>query len=308
MRVLVCLHYLSSPRASGGVTRVSSSLSASSEIVLHGVQAQRGSRMAASPQAPSPTQAASRLKEQEAQRLIQLRGASLLALTHPFPIHIQFICPVPPQLLHHMLRCFNLRRALLHSPQLVTKARLHAHAWGSEMAPDPSTYSSPACCHKHVQYLCLPVSLAEVMAYIAVKLSSVIQSIILCLDTCPPPKGQVRTTLSSFLHQILFWQSALQQEHADSAARGRATFAAQLPQRCHANHCGCRVSGRPGLLLLDISHDVENRRIPVFNTVDDDQPPTGLQYIRYCHATCTMCQHCAAAKLHQPCFLTCHWT
>ncbi len=42
--------------------------------------------MAASPQAPSATQAASRLKEQEAQRLIQLRGASLFAPTNPSPV------------------------------------------------------------------------------------------------------------------------------------------------------------------------------------------------------------------------------
>ena len=88
------------------------------------------------------------------------------------------------------------------------------------------------------------------------------------------------TILSSFLREVLFWQSALQQEYADAVAKGRATFAAHLPQHCHANLCGCVVSGRPGLLLLDISHDVENRRIPVFNTVDNDQAPTGLQYIR----------------------------
>lgn len=99
--------------------------------------------------------------------------------------------------------------------------------------------------------------------------------------------------MSRSLREVLFWQSALQQEHADAAAKGRATGAAHSPQHCHATHVspfslllsspdhrGCDVSERPGLLLLDISHDVENRRIPVFNTVDEDQPPTGLQYIR----------------------------
>ena len=44
--------------------------------------------MASSPQAPSATQAASRLKEQEAQRLIQLRGAFLLVLTDPPPLYL----------------------------------------------------------------------------------------------------------------------------------------------------------------------------------------------------------------------------
>ncbi len=120
--------------------------------------------------------------------------------------------------------------------------------------------------------------------------------------------NQVPTILSSSPHDVLFWQSALQQEHADSAAKGRATFAAHPPQHCHANLCGCDDLGRPGLLLLDISHDIENRRIPVFNTVDDDQPPTGLQYIRYCHAAFQVCQHCAAANLQQLCFQACQRT
>ena len=85
--------------------------------------------MAASPQAPSPTQAASRLQEQEAQRLIQLRGAPLHALTDPPPIKIPFVRRVFPEILHYMLGCFNLHRALWQHP-LVTKAKLHAHVLG----------------------------------------------------------------------------------------------------------------------------------------------------------------------------------
>ena len=49
-------------------------------------------------------------------------------------------------------------------------------------------------------------------------------------------KNQLLTILSGSLREVLFWQSALQQEHADAAAKGRATFAAHLPQHCHADH------------------------------------------------------------------------
>ena len=40
------------------------------------------------------------------------------------------------------------------------------------------------------------------------------------------------------------------------------------------------VAGRAGLVLLDISGGKEARRIPVFNQVDADKPPTDLNYIR----------------------------
>ena len=54
--------------------------------------------------------------------------------------------------------------------------------------------------------------------------------------------------------------------------------------------CGCVIAGRAGLLVLDISGGKESRRIPVFNQVDEAQPPTDLEYIRY---PCT----CMAARL-----------
>lgn len=42
----------------------------------------------------------------------------------------------------------------------------------------------------------------------------------------------------------------------------------------------CAVAGRASLLMLDLSGGKESRRIPVFNQVDADQPPTDLEYIR----------------------------
>lgn len=45
-------------------------------------------------------------------------------------------------------------------------------------------------------------------------------------------------------------------------------------------------AGQPGLLLLDISGGKENRCIPVFNTVDGDQAPSDLHYIRYGTRAC----------------------
>ena len=140
--------------------------------------------MAVSPQAPSATQAASRLKEQEAQRLIQLRGASLFAPTNPSPVVAYKFCPSwssQDSALHAvLLQTCNVPFCITHW----SKAKLHGHVWGSGMAPDPPTYPSPACCWEHVQPLCLPVRLIALMAYTTVKLSSIIQSIILSFNVC----------------------------------------------------------------------------------------------------------------------------
>ncbi len=86
--------------------------------------------MASSPQAPSATQAASRLKEQEAQRLTQLRGAPLFALTNPSPVvaynlSILFL----PRFCTTCRAASTLQCALLHC-LCVTKANLHAHVLG----------------------------------------------------------------------------------------------------------------------------------------------------------------------------------
>lgn len=51
----------------------------------------------------------------------------------------------------------------------------------------------------------------------------------------------------------------------------------------------CVAAGRAGLLVLDISGGKESRRIPVFNQVDVDQPPTDLEYIRYPCMCITAC-------------------
>ncbi|KAL0021355.1 hypothetical protein WJX77_007695 [Trebouxia sp. C0004] len=80
-----------------------------------------------------------------------------------------------------------------------------------------------------------------------------------------------------------FKQLALAQRGSHTAASPQAPSATKAASRLKEQEAQrlIQLRGRPGLLLLDISHNVENRRIPVFNTVDGDQAPTGLQYIRF---------------------------
>lgn len=42
-------------------------------------------------------------------------------------------------------------------------------------------------------------------------------------------------------------------------------------------------AARPNLVMLDISHGKEPVRIPMFNDIDEDKPPSQeqLQYLRY---------------------------
>ena len=80
--------------------------------------------------------------------------------------------------------------------------------------------------------------------------------LLLMLSVLP---SSVNTVLCSQCGRVLF---SLQHEHtwADDAFNG---------------------AEQKGLVMLDISGGKEKARIPVFNTVDDEGPRAGLQYIRH---------------------------
>ncbi|KAL3157789.1 hypothetical protein ABBQ32_012213 [Trebouxia sp. C0010 RCD-2024] len=80
-----------------------------------------------------------------------------------------------------------------------------------------------------------------------------------------------------------FKQLALAQRGSRMAVPPHAAAATQAASRLKDQEARrlTALQGRPGLLALDISGGKEARRIPVFNQVDTDQPPTDLDYIRY---------------------------
>ncbi len=281
MHVLVYVHYLCNPRAIGAVTQVSPSFSASSKIVLHVYRLSEGPvwlHHLRHHQLPTP------LPGLRSRKLSASFSSEVPPCLHPLTLllslHKIFVHPGLPKILHYMPCCFKPAMCPFASP-IGDQSQAAWTCMGLRNGTRPTNL--PLTC---LLLGACATSLLASQAHCthglhdgqAQQHHSINHS--LFQHVCSS-KNQVLTILSSSLREVLFWQSALQQEHADS------------PQHCHAthvspfslllsspNHCGCDVSGRPGLLLMDISHDVENRRIPVFNTVDDDQPPIGLQYIR----------------------------
>ena len=246
--------------------------------------------MASTPQAAAATQAASGLHDQEAKRLTELQG--VLPRDHQAVVtacsKAVLACLSNVVVIGAAHRaCGHLRLQLLSAPGTCSCPMLHllwsiAHSFAVLLLPTCRTCRGFALGNASRKPMQLGVTAQGCFSRSSHHGS-------LCtdvLDACYSMRLRMRTCTAADTEHVRLHQ--VQSLHVSMPA-----------WILSETESGCVAAGRPGLLVLDISGGKESRRIPVFNQVDGDQPPTDLEYIRY---PCTCMAACLIAdrpRVHQ---------